>query len=167
MPARQLDDRNFCIKKRQVAAPGCSPIVVFLISKQCKTARSIRAISYGIKNGGNELSNFQNEKVRYKIRPYTSNSRWTFHAPPYSLLGAGCLVAHQLNCLMLLGSPPDMVHSHQLHKTHPSTHGWYGADHTKPTLIRGNHPCCSGLQVQGTAISPAGMAWFHISLFLL
>ena len=36
-------------KKRQVAAPGCSPIVVFLISKQCKTARSIRAISYGTK----------------------------------------------------------------------------------------------------------------------
>ena len=81
-----------------------------------------------------------------------------FHALPYFSLRAGCLVAHQLNCLMLLGSPPDMVHSHQLHKTHPSTRGEYGADHTKSHLIRGNHPCCSGLQVQGTANSPAGMA---------
>ncbi len=29
------------------------------------------------------------------------------------------------------------------------------------TLRRGIHPCCSGLQVQGAAISPAGMAYFH------
>ena len=28
-------------------------------------------------------------------------------------------------------------------------------------LRRGIHPCCSGLQVQGSAISPAGMAYFH------
>ena len=76
---------------------------------------------------------------------------------PYSPLGAGRLVAHPLNCLMLLGSPPDMIHSHRLHETHPSSRGRYGADHTKSSLKMGNHPCCSGLQVQGTANSPAGM----------
>ena len=37
------------------------------------------------------------------------------------LLRTGNLVAHQLNCLMLLGSPPDMVHSRQSHKTHSSS----------------------------------------------
>ena len=32
-----------------------------------------------------------------------------------------CTSTHQVNRLMLLGSPPDMVHSPQLRKTHSST----------------------------------------------
>ena len=40
---------------------------------------------------------------------------------PQSLLRTGDLAAHRLNCLMLLGSPPDMVHSRRSRKTHSST----------------------------------------------
>ena len=59
---------------------------------------------------------------------------------------------------MLLGHPPDMVHSPQLRKTHPSTRAAYGADYTEEVLKYGNHPCYSGFQVQGTATAPASMA---------
>ena len=40
---RQGEIHTICfkIKKRRIAADGCSPIVVFLISKQCKAARLI------------------------------------------------------------------------------------------------------------------------------
>jgi len=62
---------------------------------------------------------------------------------------------------MLLGSPPDMVHGFRLRETHPSSHNIRRADHTESALIKGFHPCCSGLQVQGTANSPAGMALFY------
>ena len=37
------------------------------------------------------------------------------------LLRTGCLAAHRRHCLMLLGSPPDMVHSCRSRKTHSST----------------------------------------------
>ena len=59
---------------------------------------------------------------------------------------------------MLLGLPPDMVHSPQLRKTHPSSRAAYGADYTERALKNGNHPCYSGFQVQGTATTPASMA---------
>ena len=36
------------------------------------------------------------------------------------LLRTGCLAAHRRHCLMLLGSPPDMVHSCRSRKTHSS-----------------------------------------------
>ena len=76
-------------------------------------------------------------------------------------LGTGDLAAHRSDRLMLLGSPPDMVHGVRLRKTHPSTREKRRADHTESALIKGIHPCCSGLQVQGTANSPAGMALFY------
>ena len=38
-------------KKRATPARNCSPIAVFPVFKQCKTARSIRAIFYSIKKG--------------------------------------------------------------------------------------------------------------------
>ena len=105
------------------------------------------------------------KKARCKIRPYTQNSMLT-HARQYSgFLGAGTLATHRNFCLMLLGSPPDMVHSIRLRKTHPSLKVNCKADHTSQNLIKGNHPCCSGLQVQGTADAPAGMALFHILLY--
>ena len=59
---------------------------------------------------------------------------------------------------MLLGLPPDMVHSPRLRKTHPSSRAAYGADYTERALKYGNHPCYSGFQVQGTATTPASMA---------
>jgi len=62
---------------------------------------------------------------------------------------------------MLLGSPPDMVHGLSLRETHPSTRIIRSADHTESALVEGIHPCYSGLQVQGTANSPAGMALFY------
>jgi len=37
------------------------------------------------------------------------------------LLRTGCLAAHRRHCLMLLGSPPDMVHSCRSRKTHSSS----------------------------------------------
>ena len=77
------------------------------------------------------------------------------------LLGTGDLAAHRRHRLMLLGSPPDMVHGFRLRETHPSTQVIRRADHTDSALIKGIHPCCSGLQVQGTANSPAGMALFY------
>ena len=58
---------------------------------------------------------------------------------------------------MLLGLPPDMVHSPRLRKTHPSSRTAYGADYTERALKYGNHPCYSGFQVQGTATAPASM----------
>ena len=86
---------------------------------------------------------------------------------PHRLLGTGTLATHLRICLMLLGSPPDMVHNLRSRKTRSSLQTKRGADHPSQILIRGNHPCCSGLQVQGTADSPAGMALFHILLILL
>ena len=41
---------SYSIKKWATPTGSCLPIVVFPVSKQCKTARSIRAISYSIKN---------------------------------------------------------------------------------------------------------------------
>ena len=65
---------------------------------------------------------------------------------PGSQLRNGALAAHAAIRLMLLGSPPDMVHGTALRKTESST---------PLTRVRrysthppsGIHPCCSGLQV--------------------
>ena len=99
-------------------------------------------------------------KTSCKIRPYTLKSNVTPMRTPYILLGAGYPAAHQDNCLMLLGSPPDMVHNPQLRKTHSSTQQ-ARLIHKSSILKKGMNPCCSGFQVQGTANSPAGMALFH------
>ncbi len=82
---------------------------------------------------------------------------------PYSLLNPGSLAAHRGVRLVLLHSCPDTVHRVLLRKTRIST-----------PLIRGklrrmspgagHHPCCSGLQVQGTAISPAVRIAFSIHI---
>ena len=77
----------------------------------------------GVMNKSQDRLYFAKNKSEIQNQTIHLIIEMTFHAPPYVLFGAGCLVAHQLNCLMLLGSPPDMVHSHQLHKTHPSSQG--------------------------------------------
>ena len=53
--------------------------------------------------------------------PYTAKSNLASTRSSYHLLRAGALAAHQVNRLMLLGSPSDMVHSSRLRKTHLST----------------------------------------------
>lgn len=60
---------------------------------------------------------------------------------------------------MLLGSPPDTVHEFSLRKTKtstPHTLGSFAIDLSETE----HHPCYSGLQVQGTATTPA--AQVHI-----
>ena len=58
---------------------------------------------------------------------------------------------------MLLGSPPDMVHGFPLRRTNLSSPLTWGRRHIAAPGT-GIHPCCSGLQVQGTAISPTSAA---------
>ena len=94
-----------------------------------------------------------------KTRPYTPRSKVTPTRSPNPLLKTGFLAAHPVDRLMLLGSPPDMVHGFRLRKTHFSTRK---RRFIRKSLFlkRGIHPCCSGFQVQGSANSPAGMASF-------
>ena len=73
---------------------------------------------------------------------------------PGSRLGPGCLAAHKGSHLVLLHSCPDTVHETLLRKTQTSTLLTRGSP-AKPASEAGYHPCWSGLQVQGTAISPA------------
>ena len=72
----------------------------------------------------------------------------------YSLLGPGTLTAHRRFCLVLLHSCPDTVHRFLLRKTQTSTPLIEGSSTERNPSVW-HHPCCSGLQVQGTAISPA------------
>ena len=72
-------------------------------------------------------------------------------------LKIGSSAAHDGFCLMLLGSPPDMVHSPPLRSTGLSSPCWQLPRHAHVPL-RPHHPRCSGLRVQGTAISPTSAA---------
>ena len=73
---------------------------------------------------------------------------------PGSRLSPGCLAAHKGTHLVLLHSCPDTVHEALLRKTRTSTLLTRGSP-ARPASEAGYHPCWSGLQVQGTAISPA------------
>ena len=66
--------------------------------------------------------------------------------------------------LMLLGSPPDMVRESRLRKTRVSTRKNKKQDRTKISLRTGIHPCCSGLQVQGSAMSPVSVTFVRVVL---
>ena len=79
------------------------------------------------------------------------------HATPHPLLGTGNPAAHQLNRLMLLGSPPDMVHSRQLRWDPSFNTEKCDTDRTRPNLQTGSHPCYSGFQEEEAATLPAGM----------
>ena len=72
----------------------------------------------------------------------------------YSLLGPGTLTAHRRFHLVLLHSCPDTVHGVLLRKTQTSTSLIEGSFAMKKPSDW-HHPRCSGLRVQGTAISPA------------
>ena len=68
-------------------------------------------------------------------------------------LEIGNLTAHKKILLMLLGSPPDMVRGISLRQTNLSTRNIrVNSTQTSPGV--GIHPCCSGLQAEGTANSP-------------
>ena len=66
---------------------------------------------------------------------------------------------------MLLPSRPDMVHRRRLHGTRQST-PLTDTCLTGTRLKTGIQPCCSGLQVQGTAISPSGATAYSIRSFV-
>ena len=82
---------------------------------------------------------------------------------PGSRLGPGCLAAHKGSHLVLLHSCPDTVHEALLRKTRTSTLLTRGSP-ARPASEAGYHPCWSGLQVQGTAISPAARKTYGLVL---
>ena len=98
--------------------------------------------------------------ARSGARPHTGlwNLYYTRYRP--SRLKNGIPAAHGKIRLVLLGSPPDTVHGIPLRGT--------GLSSLLRTVRRystdpgaGIHPCCSGLQVQGTANSPTSAALPH------
>ena len=82
-----------------------------------------------------------------------------------SRLEPGSLAAHRKHRLMLLGSPPDMVHGFLLRETGSSSLLIEVRRHSANPQW-GIHPCCSGLQVQGTASSPISAALSKTTLLL-
>ena len=90
-------------------------------------------------------------------RPHTRRRSTRYTRYPCSQLGNGSLAAHGEVHLMLLGSPPDMVRGSPLRKTDSSSPlTWVRRYSACPRA--GIHPCCSGLQIQGTANSPTSAA---------
>ena len=65
---------------------------------------------------------------------------------------------------MLLHSCPDTVHRFLLRKTQTSTPLFRGSPTVKTPSV-GQHPCYSGLQVQGTANSPAVRKLYDLVLY--
>ena len=92
-------------------------------------------------------------RVRRVARPHTGLWRLRYARYPGSRLRSGNPAAQVAVRLVLLGSPPDTVHGAALRRTDPSTPlTEVGRHNISPGA--GIHPCCSGLQVQGTANSP-------------
>ena len=94
-------------------------------------------------------------------RPYTPTSGFTSPRSFSSLLRTGNPAAHTVHRLMLLDPSPDMVHGSALREDPFVNTRKQNSIRRRSALRMGIHPCCSGLQVQGSAISPAGMAYFH------
>ena len=67
---------------------------------------------------------------------------------------------------MLLHSCPDTVHRVLLRKTQTSTPLIKGRPRSEKPSVR-HDPCCSGLQVQGTAISPAARKFYDLVVLVL
>ena len=74
------------------------------------------------------------------------------------------LALHRSFCLVLLHSCPDTVHRFLLRKTQTSTPLFRGSPTVKTPSV-GQHPCYSGLQVQGTANSPAVRKLYDLILY--
>ena len=99
--------------------------------------------------------------TRRVARPHTGLWSPRYVRYPGSRLRSGAPTAHETVRLVLLGSPPDTVHGAALRGTDPSSLLIWGRRHILAPGA-GVHPCCSGLQVQGTAISPVSAALFHV-----
>ena len=96
-------------------------------------------------------------RVRRVARPHTGLWRLRYARYPGSRLRSGNPAAQVAVRLVLLGSPPDTVHGAALRGTDPSSLlTWVRRHIAVPGA--GIHPCCSGLQVQGTANSPTSAA---------
>ena len=96
-------------------------------------------------------------RVRRVARPHTGLWRLRYTRYPGSRLRSGTPAAQVAVRLVLLGSPPDTVHGAALRGTDPSSLLTWGRQHNAVPGA-GIHPCCSGLQVQGTANSPTSAA---------
>ena len=76
---------------------------------------------------------------------------------PGSRLKSGEPAAHRMHRLMLLGSPPDMIHGFPLRRTESSTLLTGGRRH-KHFLMREFIPAIADCRLQGTADSPTSAA---------
>ncbi len=95
--------------------------------------------------------------IRRRARPHTDLCSVCYTRYPDSRLKNRNPAAHAANRLVLLGSPPDTVHAAALRRPDLSSLLIWGRRHiTRPGV--GIHPRCSGLRVQGTAISPTSAA---------
>ena len=90
-------------------------------------------------------------------RPHTGLWKHRYVRYPGSRLRSGNPAAQIAVRLVLLGSPPDTVHGATLRGTDPSSL-LTGVRRHNADPGAGIHPCCSGLQVQGTANSPTSAA---------
>ena len=106
------------------------------------------------------------KSTRRTARPHTG--LWSPHYIRYpgSRLRSGAPTAHGAVRLVLLGSPPDTVHGASLRGTDPSSLLTGVRQHSAGPGA-GIHPCCSGLQVQGTANSPTSAALPHAAARLV
>ena len=96
-------------------------------------------------------------RVRHVARPHTGLWNPRYARYPGSRLRSGTPAAQVAVRLVLLGSPPDTVHAAALRRPDLSSLLIWGRRHiTRPGV--GIHPRCSGLRVQGTAISPTSAA---------
>ena len=95
--------------------------------------------------------------VRHMARPHTGLWKHRYVRYPGSRLRSGNPTAQIAVRLVLLGSPPDTVHGATLRGTDPSSLLSRVRQHSAVPGA-GIHPCCSGLQVQGTANSPTSAA---------
>ena len=89
--------------------------------------------------------------------PHTGLCERRYARYPGSRLRNGVPTAQAAIRLVLLGSPPDTVHGATLRGTDPSSL-LTGVRRHNADPGAGIHPCCSGLQVQGTANSPTSAA---------
>ena len=96
-------------------------------------------------------------RVRRVARPHTGLWRLRYARYPGSRLRSGNPAAQVAVRLVLLGSPPDTVHGAALRGTDPSSLLTWVRRHIA-VPVAGIHPCCSWLQVQGTANSPTSAA---------
>ena len=96
---------------------------------------------------------FLHKSFSCAVRRARSNERY-----PGSKLNPGTLTAPERFHLVLLRSRPDTVHGFSSRKTQISTPHTRGG-FTRPMPSAQHHPCYSGLQVQGTATTPAARVY--------